>query len=55
MFVKMIIQIGVGDNFTYNKEHWVIIDVKENKFICKNKITGAVVEFSKETVKKLIK
>ena len=51
----MTIQIGVGDAFTYNKEHWVVTDVKENKFICKNKDNGAVVEFDKDTVRKLIK
>lgn len=51
----MTIQIGIGDAFTRNREHWVVTDVKENKFICKNKETGAVVEFDKETVKKYIK
>lgn len=51
----MTIQIGVGDAFTYMKEHWVITDVKEGKFVCKNKDTCAVVEFDKETVRKLIK
>ena len=51
----MTIQIGIGDTFTRNKEHWFIVDVKENKFVCKNKETGAVVEFDKETVKKYIK
>ena len=51
----MTIQIGIGDSFTRNREHWYITDVKENKFICKNKETGAVVEFDKETVIKYIK
>ena len=51
----MTIQIGVGDAFTYNKEHWVVTDVKEKKFVCKNKATGAVVEFEKDTVRKLVK
>ena len=51
----MTIQIGIGDTFTRNREHWYITDVKENKFICKNKETGAVVEFDKDTVRKLIK
>ena len=51
----MTIQIGVGDTFTYQREHWVITDVKNDVFICKNKDNGAVVEFSKETVKSLIK
>ena len=47
----MTIQIGVGDSFTYQREHWQIIDVKDNVFVCKNKINGAVVEFNKATVK----
>lgn len=51
----MTLQIGVGDSFTIKKEHWMIVDVKENKFICKNKETGAVVEFDKDTVKKHIR
>ena len=51
----MNIQIGVGDVFTYQKEHWIIIDVKEDKFICKNKDNGAVVEFNKETVRNRFK
>lgn len=50
-----MIQIGIGDSFIRNREHWYITDVKENKFICKNKETGAVVEFDKEIVKKYIK
>jgi hypothetical protein len=48
-------QIGIGEAFTYNKEHWMIVDVKEGMFVCKNKRTGAVVEFDREKVKKLIK
>lgn len=51
----MILQIGVGDAFTYKKEHWVIIDVKDNKFVCKNKDSGAVVKFDKDIVRGLIK
>lgn len=51
----MILQIGIGDSFTYKREHWVITNVKEDKFICKNKDTGAVVEFNKDAVRKLIK
>ena len=47
--------IGVGESFTYNKEHWMITNVKDNVFVCKNKNTGATVEFDKETVKKLMK
>lgn len=47
--------IGVGDSFTYNKEHWVITDVKKNVFVCKNKDNNAVVEFNKDVVHKLIK
>lgn len=50
----MGMKIGVGDSFTYDKEHWTISDVKENVFICRNKKTGAVVEFNKDTVRKLI-
>lgn len=51
----MVIQIGVGDTFTYKREHWTIVDVKETKFVCKNKDTGATVEFDKSTVRNLIK
>jgi len=47
-------QIGVGDVFTYNRQHWVITDVRDGRFVCKNKGTGAVVEFNKELVKKLV-
>lgn len=47
--------IGIGDSFTYKRNHWMVIDVKNEKFICKNKGNGAVVEFDKETVKNLIK
>lgn len=50
----MVLQIGVGDTFTFKKEHWVIVDVKDKVFVCKNKDTGAVVEFSKATVRDLI-
>ena len=51
----MEVHIGVGDAFTYQREHWMIIDIKGNDIICKNKDNGAVVVFSKDTVKKLIK
>ena len=51
----MMTQIGIGDSFTYNKEHWIISDVKENVFICRNKKSGAIVEFNKDTVRKIIK
>ena len=51
----MGMKIGVGDVFTLRKEHWLVIDVKEDVFICRNKNTGAVVEFNKETIKDLIK
>jgi len=51
----MMMQIGIGDSFTYQREHWIITDVREDKFICKNKETGAVVEFDKETIRKYIK
>ncbi len=51
----MTLQIGVGDVFTYKKEHWTIIDVKSNTFVCKNKDTGATVEFDKSVVRGLIK
>ena len=50
----MTVQVGVGDTFTHNSEHWVIIDVKDKVFVCKNKDTGAVVEFEKSIVRKLI-
>jgi hypothetical protein len=50
----MTIQVGVGDSFTNNKEHWVITDVKEKVFVCKNKQTGAIVEFDKNIVRKLM-
>lgn len=50
----MTLQIGVGDSFTFKKEHWVIIDVKEKVFVCKNRNTGATVEFPKTTVRSLI-
>ena len=36
--------IGIGDSFTYKRNHWMVIDVKNEKFICKNKGNGAVVE-----------
>lgn len=51
----MTIQIGIGDSFTYQREHWQIINVKNDVFVCKNKVNGAVVEFNKETVRKYIK
>lgn len=51
----MMMQIGVGDSFTYKREHWIIIDVREDKFKCKNKETGVITEFNKEIIKKLIK
>ena len=50
----MTLQIGVGDVFTYKKDHWMIVDVKEDKYVCKNKDNGAVVEFDKSVVKKLV-
>lgn len=50
----MMMQIGVGDVFTYGKEHWMIMDIKENMFVCKNKQSGAVVEFNKDIVRKLM-
>lgn len=50
----MILQIGVGDSFTFKKEHWVIIDVKEKVFVCKNRNTGVTAEFPKTTVRGLI-
>ena len=46
--------IGIGDSFTYQREHWMIVDIKEDSFVCKNKKTCAVVEFNKNVVKKLI-
>ena len=52
---SMGMKIGVGDVFTLKKEHWSVIDVKGDIFICKNKNTGAVAEFNKETIKDLIK
>ena len=51
----MTIQIGVGDSFAYNKEHWIVTDVKGNVLICRNKKSGAIVEFDKEDIRKLIK
>ena len=50
----MELHVGVGDSFTKNKGHWVIIDVREGQFVCKNKETGAVVNFNKDIVRKLI-
>lgn len=50
-----MILIGVGEAFTRGKEHWVVRDVRGNKLICKNKVTGAVAEFDKEDVIKYIK
>lgn len=47
--------IGIGDTFKFNSEHWVIIDLRKDKAVCKNKDTGAVVEFDKELVKPLVK
>ena len=55
IYIKMMMQIGVGDSFTYKREHWIIIDVREDKFKCKNKETGVIIEFNKEIIKKLIK
>jgi len=49
-----MIQIGIGDSFTYQREHWLIINVKNDVFVCKNKVNGAVVEFSKDAIKKII-
>ena len=46
----MSLLIGLGDAFTHNKQHWVVVDIKGNDIICKNKVTGAVVTFSKETI-----
>lgn len=48
-------QVGIGDTFVFNKEHWVVTDVKQDKFVCRNKDTGAVVEFEKNIVKPLVK
>ena len=45
--------IGVGDQFAYNKQHWMIIDIKGDKVVCKNKATAAVVEFYKEEIEEL--
>ena len=50
----MTIQIGVGDVFTHKKEHWVIVDVRDDVFVCKNRNTGAIADFDKETVKNII-
>lgn len=50
----MAVHVGVGDVFTKQKEHWIVVDVKGDKFVCKNKDNGVVVEFDKETVKKLV-
>ena len=50
----MVVQVGVGDTFTYKKEHWVIVDVKDKVFVCKNKDTGAVAEFDKALVRKFV-
>lgn len=50
----MTMQIGVGDVFTQKKEHWIIVDVHGDVFVCKNRNTGATVEFDKETVKSII-
>ena len=47
--------IGVGDTFTAKKEHWVVTDVRGDVFVCKNRDSGAVVEFNKETIKKYFK
>ena len=49
------VRIGIGDSFTCDRNHWEIINVKEGKFICRNKNTGAVVEFSKEAIEYLMK
>lgn len=50
----MKVQIGIGDSFKHNKEFWMIMNIKDDKFVCKNKNTGAVVEFNKEIVKSII-
>ena len=47
--------IGVGDVFTLKKEHWMIMNIKGDIFICKNKNTGIIMEFNKKTIKDLIK
>ena len=51
---KLLMHVGVGDTFTYKKEHWMIIDVRANVYVCKNKDTSAVVEFEKDIVNKII-
>ena len=51
---KVLMHIGIGDSFTYKREHWVIVDVRVDEFVCKNKDTGAVVKFGKDVIKKII-
>ena len=51
---KVSIHIGIGDSFTYKREHWVIVDVRADEFVCKNKDTGAMVKFGKDVIKKII-
>lgn len=51
---KVSIHIGIGDSFTYKREHWVIVDIRADEFVCKNKDTGAVVKFGKDVIKKII-
>ncbi len=52
---KISLHIGVGDSFTYKKEHWMIIDVRSGEYVCRNKITGAVVKFEKNIIDSVIK
>ncbi len=52
---KVLMHIGIGDSFTINKEHWIIISIKDNEYTCKNKISGAVVKFNKDVLINQIK
>ena len=51
---KVLIYIGIGDSFTYKREHWIVADIRGNEYVCENKDTGAVVKFSKDVINKII-